>query len=79
MAINHFLILFNIRADELVDLTPFGEDVDAATEAYAALEREYRDRGDQDEFEIVLVGADSQKTLELTHSRYFRKGEPLPF
>ena len=38
--------------------------------------RKYRDYED---YEIVLVGADSRETLEVTHSRYFRPGEVVPF
>jgi hypothetical protein len=79
MAIHHFLILFDVVADELLDVTPFGPDVRGATEAYEALEGQYRDRDDHGNFEIVLIGADSQTTLEQTHSRYFKKAEPVPF
>jgi len=69
--LNHFLIIYNLRRGELVELTPFGGDVDRATEAYAEIEREWRDRDDSADFEIVLVGADSEETLHVTHSRYF--------
>lgn len=79
MAIFHFLIVFNRRTDELLTFEPFGTDVDRATEEYAATEREYRDRADHEDFEIVLVGADSRETLEVTHSRYFTKREAVPF
>ena len=79
MAIENFLIVFNHKTDELVAFEPFGPNVDAATERYAATEREYRDRPDHEDFEIVLVGADSRETLEVTHSRYFKQGETVPF
>lgn len=79
MPINHFLIVFNLRQQKLVDFEPFGLDVVRATGAYAEKEREYRDREDHEDYEIVLVGADSRETLEITHSRYFKKGEAVPF
>jgi hypothetical protein len=75
----HFLIVYNRREEELVQFEPFGTDVIRATEAYADVEKTYRDRADRDDFEIVLVGADSEETLEVTHSRYFKKGEAVPF
>jgi hypothetical protein len=79
MPLNHFLVVFNLREEALVDFSEFGSDVDRATEAYAEKEREYRNRGDRDDFEIVLVGADSRETLEVTHSRYFKRAEAVPF
>ena len=79
MAISHFLIVYDLLAEELVTLKPFGPDVDQATQAYADVEREYRKRDDHANFEIVLVGAESPETLAVTHSRYFKKGEAVPF
>ena len=79
MPINHFLIVYDRRHARLVDFTPFGTDTDRAIEAYAETEREYRDRPDHEDFEIVLVGADSRETLEQTHSRYFESRETVPF
>jgi hypothetical protein len=79
MAIEHFLIVYSLKDEEIVRLQGFGSNVANATEAYAATEREYRDRPDHDDFEIVLVGADSLDTVHVTHSRYFRKGELVPF
>jgi hypothetical protein len=79
MPINHFLIVYDLHEQRLVDFTPFENDVVRATEAYAEMEREFRDRPDRENFEIVLVGADSRETLERTHSRYFTKAEKVPF
>jgi hypothetical protein len=79
MAIHHFLIVFNRKTDDLLKFVPFGRDVHRATAEYTAVEREYRDRPDHEDFEIVLVGADSRETLEVTHSRYFKKREAVPF
>jgi hypothetical protein len=69
--LEHFLLLYNVRRSELVSIESFGHDVERATDAYAALEREYRDKADHEDFEIVLVGADSLDTVHMTHSRYF--------
>jgi hypothetical protein len=79
MPINHFLIIYNLRDEELVRFEPFGNDVNRATQAYAQAESEYYNRADNGEYEIVLVGADSRETLEITHSRYFKRGEAVPF
>ncbi len=80
MALQHFLILYSLKDAELLRLEKFGTDVDGATGAYSALERKYRQRDDHDDFEIVLVGADSLKTVRQTHSRYFdRERETVPF
>jgi hypothetical protein len=78
MALQHFLLRFNLRTHSLEDMRRFGRDGGAAMEAYAALEEEYRDRPDQDDFEIVLIGADSEETIRVTHSRYFNGGVTLP-
>ena len=65
----HFLLTFSYAEQRLLDSQIFN-DIDEATAAYAAKEREYADRPDQ--FEIVLVGADSIETIEKTHGHYFR-------
>lgn len=79
MSLQHFLILYSLKDAKLLQLEEFGSDVNRATDAYSELEREYRDRIDHDDFEIVLVGADSIDTLHHTHSRYFREGDLVPF
>jgi hypothetical protein len=79
MAINHFLIIYNIRDRKLDDFIDFGTDVDTAAEAYAEAEHRYSERDDRDDYEIVLLGSDSRATLERTHQRYFKRGEPVPF
>jgi hypothetical protein len=79
MPINHFLLIYDIRARRLDRFTSFGTDVEQALHAYAELEREYRDRADNENFEIVLLGADSRATLEHTHSRYFTERDAVPF
>ena len=77
--LEHFLIVYSIKDAKLVHLEAFEHDVEAATTAYAEKEREYRDRDDNEDYEIVLVGADSLETVHVTHSRYFRSGELVPF
>ncbi len=47
MAINHFLIVYNLRERELQNFVDFGSDVDKAAQAYAEVEREYRERDDR--------------------------------
>ncbi len=79
MAINHFLIIYNVRERELQEFIEFGSDVDKASEAYVQTERDYSERDDRDDFEIVLLGSDSRETLELTHQRYFKRGQRVPF
>lgn len=79
MALKHFLIVFNLVEQELLDFREFDEDIERATDAYEAMEKMYRNRDDHEAFEIVLVGADSRDTLEVTHSRYFSKAEAIPF
>lgn len=78
MALEHFLLRFNLRTRTLEDLQKFGSDAEAATQAYASVEQEYRDRPDHTDYEIVLIGADSLETIQVTHSRYFNGGVKLP-
>lgn len=80
MALHHFLILFSLKDGALIELKEFGTDVGQATDAYSELERRYRVRSDHEDFEIVLVGADSLETVKQTHSRYFdSERESAPF
>lgn len=80
MAIEHFLLLYNVRRSELISVEAFGSNVDRATDAYSELEREYREKDDHEDFEIVLVGADSIDTVHKTHSRYFEQdSNRVPF
>ena len=43
----------------------------AAVQAYDATEQEYEDRG---RVEVVLLGADSEDTVRITHPAYFQSG-----
>jgi hypothetical protein len=73
--IQHFLLLYDVRQSRLLRPPQHFVDGAAAAAAYAALEAEYRGRGD--EVQIVLVGADSLDTIKVTHSHYFGEGEAL--
>ena len=79
MALQHFLIIYSLRDSELIRLDEFDSDVESATDAYARVEKEYRERPDHGDFEIVLIGADSLETIRGTHSRYFQAGDTVPF
>lgn len=68
--IKHFILVYRLERAE-ADVTPFGTDYEAALEAYSEREREARDKGEEDEVDIVLVGADSIETIQKTHSSYF--------
>lgn len=67
-----YWILVYRLSDRHLTVRPFGPDVHTANIAYDQLEREYRDH---DQFEVVLVGADSIETIEKTHSHYFVQSE----
>lgn len=68
MSLNHFLLLYDVKRQVLLDALEFGEDAHAAAAAYAEKEKACRDR---DDIEIVLLGADSLDTLRKTHPHYF--------
>jgi hypothetical protein len=67
MALQHFLLVYDLRAQHLIEQHEF-EDGKEAAAVYAELERQYKGRGD---LEIVLVGADSIETIKRTHAHYF--------
>jgi hypothetical protein len=76
MALQHFLLVYDLRAQRLIEQHEFGDGNEAAI-AYADLERQYKGR---DDLEIVLVGADSIETIKRTHAHYFDDaGTASPF
>lgn len=76
MALQHFLLVYDLRAQRLISQRRFDDGAEAAV-AYAALEAENRGRSD---LEIVLVGADSIETIKRTHAHYFeRSGAASPY
>ena len=69
--INHFLVLYDIELGR-ANVQPFGSDYDAAMEAYANAEDEFRE---SEKHDIVLLSADSIETAKRTHSSYFETEE----
>jgi hypothetical protein len=68
--IKHFLIIFDPASGE-TDVQRFGTDYDAAQAAYANAERA---NGVEGKLDIVLLSANSLKTIKQTHSSYFNGG-----
>ncbi|MBJ7471000.1 MAG: hypothetical protein JHD16_06835 [Solirubrobacteraceae bacterium] len=67
MPVVHFLLVYDRARGKLVTQRPFN-DARKAVDAYERAELEHRhDRN----IEIVLVGADSLKSIMLTHGNYF--------
>ena len=64
----HFLLIFS-PADGALEVREYASSRTAIT-AYNRAEERNRDAGDQ--YEIVLVGADSLETVKQTHGNYFR-------
>jgi hypothetical protein len=71
MPLIHFLLVYDLKEGRLVSQDSFSNG-DQAAAAYAQCERKHQ--GDHD-IEIVLVGADSIETIQVTHGQYF-DGEP---
>jgi len=71
----HFLLIYDHHKQELRASRQFGEkQSDEATIAYQDAEAQFRD--DQD-VEIVLIGADSLATIHKTHGHYFQGADRL--
>jgi hypothetical protein len=64
--IRHFLVVYDIRARR-AEVQEY-EDYEQALSEYSRLERKYLESED---FDIVLLGADSLETIKRTHSSYF--------
>ncbi len=69
--VKNFLVVYDILGGHAA-VQPFGEDYEAAVEAYNALEQEHRE---DPNVEVVLLGSDSIDTLHRTHSSYFQLRE----
>lgn len=67
-AIQHFLLVYDRQKDMQIRQESFGDDVQAATDAYRIAELEYHD---QPWMDILLVGSDSIDSVRRTHSTYF--------
>jgi hypothetical protein len=70
MAVIHFLLVYDLNLQRLIEPTREFRDAQEAAVAYAALEATHC--GDKD-VEIVLVGADSIDTIMQTHGQYFHQ------
>jgi hypothetical protein len=68
--IKHFLVIYDPEARKST-VQRFGTDYEAARIAYAEAEQE---NGLREERDIVLLSADSLKTIEQTHASYFSGG-----
>lgn len=66
--IQHFLLVFDHEVGHLIETIEFGQDGDAAVDAYGSKEAEYADRT---RVEVVLLGSDSLETVKVTHANYF--------
>jgi hypothetical protein len=69
--VKYFVIVYNRPRGQLVrPLEYFGEDEgDEALDRRFELEREFKDHP---EYEIVVLGSDSEETIRMTHGRYFK-------
>jgi hypothetical protein len=63
----YFVLVYDVPHMN-VEVHEFEQDRERAVAEYAALEERYRK---DDAIEVVLVGADSIKTIQKTHSHYF--------
>jgi hypothetical protein len=66
----HFVLIYDVTNERLIDVLDFGDDSEAAMSKYVDLEREARE-AQLTGREIVLVGSDSLETVKATHSHYF--------
>lgn len=71
--LQHYLIMFDHDADELIEVVEFGTDSKRALKEYAARELEHLENR---RMEVVLIGSDSLETVKRTHANYF--GFTLP-
>jgi hypothetical protein len=69
--IQHFLVIYDISGRE-AHVDSYGQDYDAAIDAYTKAEQLYRGK---DDVEVVLLSADSIETIKKTHSSYFSTRE----
>lgn len=63
----HFLIAYDHDARSRIVMEEFTNGA-RAVEAYGDLERQYEDRP---RIEVVLLGADSEEAIRVTHPNYF--------
>lgn len=66
--INHYLLVYDRKKDELIECIEYGDKAEEALKAYGEKEMENWQNPHMD---IVLVGSDSLDTVKITHSTYF--------
>jgi hypothetical protein len=71
--VKHFLIVYDVRSDKVLELKEFSQPGRALTR-YEELEREFRDRED---IQVVLVASGSLAEVKLTHGNLLTATKPL--
>ena len=71
----YFLLTYDRSKLRLVDIERF-HDGDKAVDVYGERERQY---ADEPHMEVVLLGADSEEAIRITHPTYFTDFEAEPF
>ena len=71
----YFLITYDRSKLRLVDMEKY-RDGEKAVDLYSEREHQYADRP---HIEVVLLGADSERDIRVTHPLYFRDFEAEPF
>ncbi len=71
----HFLLTYDRSQRRLVDMERF-RDGEKAVDLYEQRERHY---AGQPHMEVVLLGAESEEAIRVTHPTYFRDFEAEPF
>lgn len=71
----HFLLTYDRSKLRLVDIERF-RDGKKAVDMYEEREHQY---ADQTHMEVVLLGADSEDAIRVTHPTYFRDFDAEPF
>ncbi len=70
-----FLITYDRKKLRMADMEQF-RDGEKAVDLYGERERQY---ADQPHMEVVLLGADTEEAIRVTHPLYFRDFEAEPF
>lgn len=70
----YFLLTYDRSKLRLVDIEQY-QDGDKAVDLYGERERQY---AEQLHMEVVLLGADSEEAIRVTHPTYFRDFETEP-
>jgi hypothetical protein len=71
--VKHFLVVYNRGKGQIVRRHRYSSAAEALAARFAA-EREFQEQPDS---EVVVLGGDSWRALERTHSRYFNRVQDL--